>query len=316
MFKDKKKQFQIDTKHIPHGTQVVTLLDRVIDEHKYKSGRTGVVIDSNHETNTYVVRFSNNIEITYARQELAVRKIETENFLQSFAPDPMTLKKDIIYECIVGSRAFGLSGEGSDEDIRGVYLAPVNVLMSLWGAPEQIEEQDRDIVYWELEKYLRLALKANPNVLETLWTPMINIKTELAEELLSIREAFLSRYIFTTYGGYAISQFEKMRKEYEQTASFKVKHALHLIRLLISGTVALKHGHIMVDVSEHRESLLAIKQGRLTFQEIQEWRRQLEEQFNQAYEITSLPELPDVLKVNNFLLKARKYSFNCEFSDF
>lgn len=308
MFKDKNKKFQIDVKHIPHGTQIVTLVDKVKDDYIYKQGRTGVVIDSDYQLNTYVVRFSNDTELTFEREELVIRKVEIENFIQQFAPESQYLKQNIIYECLVGSKAFGLADEESDEDIRGIYVAPDDVLMSLWGAPEQLEDKECDTVHWELEKYLRLALKANPNVLETMWTPLIRKKTDLAEQLLGIREIFLSQHIFKTFGGYALSQFKKMKTEYQQTGNFRNKHALHLIRLLISGAKALTEGAIMIDVSEYRSDLLAIKAGTLSFEEIQQWRRQLEEEFNRAHEKTILPELPDVKAANEFLLKARQFA--------
>lgn len=307
MFKDKKKQFQIDVKHIPHGTQVVTLVDRQKDDYTYKQGRTGVVVDGDENTNTYVVRFSNDNELTYTREELVIRKVEIENFIQQFAPDATLLKNNIIYECITGSRAYGLADDDSDKDTRGIYIAPDDVLLSLWGTPEQLEDNQNDTVHWELEKFLRLALKANPNVLETLWSPMVTIKTELAEELLGIREIFLSQHIFKTFGGYALSQFKKMQTVYKKTGQYRNKHALHLIRLLISGASALEHGHVMVDVGEYRQQLMAIKSGELTFEEIQKWRKKLEEKFNRAYAATKLPALPDVEKANSFLLKARKY---------
>jgi predicted nucleotidyltransferase len=307
MFKEKKKQFQIDVKHIPHGTQIVTMVDKVLKDYKYKTGRTGVIIDSNFDNNTYTIRFSDNAEVEYERREITIRKIEIENFIQTFAPEPKQLKENIIYECLTGSRAFGLATESSDDDIRGIYLAPPEVHLSLWGAPEQLEDKQADIVYWELEKFLRLALKANPNVLETLWSPLIKISTPLSSELLEMRESFLSRHIFKTYGGYAISQFEKMKKDFQKAGKFKTKHALHLIRLLLSGTTALKEGYIMVDASHYRSQLLSIKEGQMSFEEIQQWRKELEIEFNQAYESTKLPELPDVKKANQFLLKARQH---------
>lgn len=306
MFNDKKKQFQIEIKHIPHGTQVVTLVDKHKNNIKYKNGRTGVVIGSENKNNTYVVKFSDDTELSYLRDELAVRKVEVENLIQTFSPEEIEIRKYIIYECVVGSKAYGLSDINSDEDIRGIYLAPLDLLHSLWGAPEQIEDKLKDQVYWELEKFIRLALKANPNVLETMWTPIVNYKSQLADRLILNREMFLSKHIFKTFGGYALSQFNKMNNEYLRTGSYKSKHALHLIRLLISGAEALRYGYIMIDVSVYRNELLLIKAGDLSFEEIQEWRKELEIKFNEAYENTKLPDLPDVKKANDFLISARK----------
>jgi uncharacterized protein len=39
---------------------------------------------------------------------------------------------------------------------------------SLYGVPEQLENDATQEVYWELQKFLLLSLKANPNVLECL----------------------------------------------------------------------------------------------------------------------------------------------------
>ena len=40
------------------------------------------------------------------------------------------------------------------------------------GVPGQLENLETEECYWELEKFLVLALKANPNILECLYTPM------------------------------------------------------------------------------------------------------------------------------------------------
>ena len=81
------------------------------------------------------------------------------------------LRPYVIYRCQVGSKAFGLASEDSDDDLRGIYLPPARLHWSLHRLPEQLEFQDgdQDEVYWELEKFVRLPLTANPNVLETLW---------------------------------------------------------------------------------------------------------------------------------------------------
>jgi predicted nucleotidyltransferase len=78
--------------------------------------------------------------------------------------------------------------------------------------PEQVQNPATDECYWELQKFLTLALKANPNILECLYTPLVEEVTPLAEELLAMRESFLSRLIFQSYGGYVVSQFKKLER--------------------------------------------------------------------------------------------------------
>src|SRR5690606_16094574 len=75
----------------------------------------------------------------------------------------------VFYRCVIGSRAYGLDGETSDTDYRGIYLPPAELHWSLHGVPEQLERHETQEHYWEIQRFLVLALKANPNVLECLY---------------------------------------------------------------------------------------------------------------------------------------------------
>ena len=77
-----------------------------------------------------------------------------------------SLADHIILRCVIGSRAYGLDEAGSDTDRRGIYLPPADRHWSLAGVPEQLEDDDAQECYWELQKFLTLALKrAFPNSL-------------------------------------------------------------------------------------------------------------------------------------------------------
>ena len=165
--------------------------------------------------------------------------------------------------------------------------------------PEQLEFADgqQDEVYWELAKFLRLALKANPNVLETLWTPLVLLADQTAQELRGIRQAFLSKHVYKTYSGYVLSQFRRMANAFKHKGTCKPKHAMHLIRLLHSGIAALQTGEIRIDVAEHRNELLHIRNDGLPFDEVNQRALELDEQFQQAFERTNLPQQPDYARV-------------------
>jgi predicted nucleotidyltransferase len=120
----------------------------------------------------------------------------------------------------------------------------------LYGVPEQLECQETQEQYWELQRFLVLALKANPNVLECLYSPLVETKTPLAEELLGMRSSFLSRLVYQTYNGYVMSQFKKMQTDIRNQGQVKWKHVMHLIRLLISGIDVLRKGVVSVRVDE------------------------------------------------------------------
>ncbi|GAC1633104.1 MAG: hypothetical protein NVS9B14_07250 [Candidatus Acidiferrum sp.] len=212
----------------------------------------------------------------------------------------------VIYRCIVGSRAYGLEVDGSDVDRRGIFLPPADLQWSLYGLPEQIERRDTQECYWEIEKFLRLALRANPNVLECLYSPLVELVSPLANELLEMRATFLTRMVYQTYNGYVLSQFKKLGQDLRNKGGFRWKHAMHLVRLLISGITILREQTVPVRVSEHRADLLAIRRGDWSWREVDDWRKKLHKEFDAAWQTTRLPHHPDFDRVNSFLLRARR----------
>ena len=295
---------------IPSGTQVVTRVELrdAAGVLLRPRGAVGVVVaapaDASH---AYRVRFADGGEAALRRDELSIRKDYQRGGLQlEAALDRRDLERYIIYRCVVGSRAYGLDDAASDTDRRGIYLPPADLHWSLYGVPEQIEDQHTRDMYWELQKFLVLALKANPNVLECLATPLVEYATPLAEELRSMQAAFLSKLIYQTYNGYVLSQFKKLEQDLLTKGAIKQKHAMHLIRLLLAGATALREGVIPVRVSEHRDQLLAIKRGELPWEEVNAWRLELHGQFDAALAATRLPDRPDYDRANAFLLRARR----------
>ncbi len=172
--------------------------------------------------------------------------------------------------------------------------------------PEQLVDDQEQECYWELEKFLRLALRANPNVLECLNSPIIEKTTPLAEEMLSMRQAFVSRRAYETYLGYADGQFRKLENAMRSTGEMTWPHAMHLLRLLYSGTRLMKEGQVFVDVSEKREFFLGVKRGEMSWEDLQRHRQQMTQDFEAALDSTSLPNEPDFDQVDEFLIRARR----------
>lgn len=189
---------------------------------------------------------------------------------------------------------------------RGIYLPPAELHWSLYGVPEQLENEECQETYWELQKFLVMALKANPNVLECLYTPLVEHVTPLAQELLAMRERFLSKLVYQTYNGYVMSQFKRMQAELRNRGQLKWKHVMHLIRLLIAGVTVLRERRVPVDVGEHREALLAIRRGEAPWKEVDAWLLRLHRDFDAAFEQTTLPERPDYAAADALLIKARR----------
>jgi len=295
---------------IPIGTQVVTRVEiRGTDgEELCPRGAVGEVLQAPTDgLHSYQVRFLNGVEAALRREDLTIRKQSQSDGLNLIEADggSRDLYEYVIYRCIVGSRAYGLDGDGSDTDRRGIYLPPSSLQWSLYGVPEQLERKESEECYWELQKFLVLALKANPNVLECLYTPLVEDAAPLAEELLSLRSIFLSRLVYQTYNGYVMSQFKKLEQDLRAKGAIKWKHAMHLIRLLLSGVTTLKEGYVPVRVEEHRESLLAMRRGEMEWAEVNTWRLRLHKEFDAALAVTPLAERPDYEQANAFLIRAR-----------
>jgi predicted nucleotidyltransferase len=161
-------------------------------------------------------------------------------------------------------------------------------------------------MYWELEKFLRLALKANPNVLECLYSPVVEVATPLACELIEMRQAFLSRHVHRTYRAYVHSQFERLEAQLRERGRIRWKHAMHLIRLLLSGTTVLREGFVPVRLDRYREELLAIRRGEVAWAEVERWSAALARELDAALVGTRLPEAPDLARVDGFLIRARR----------
>jgi uncharacterized protein len=111
--------------------------------------------------------------------------------------------------------------------------------------------------------------------------------------------------VYQTYNGYALSQFKKLEQDLRNRDRIRWKHAMHLIRLLLSRIALLKEGVVPVRMEEHQSQLLAIKHGHMAWEEVNAWRLQLHQEFDAAFTTTTLPERPDYAKANEFLIRAR-----------
>ena len=213
----------------------------------------------------------------------------------------------VFLRVVTGSHAFGLSTPESDEDRRGIYLPPARWHWSLRKPPEQVESiaGGVDVIDWEIEKFLSQALKGNPTILESLWSPLVLHADDLGRELIAMRRAFLSRRILKTYSGYAQNQFHLMERKVRAGEPFRAKHAMHLIRLLHSGIHAARTGELLVNVGGHRDELLAIRRGERTWDEIAARRAELDAELLAAFATADLPDEPETDRVDEFLIRAR-----------
>ncbi len=116
----------------------------------------------------------------------------------------------LLFECISGSKAYGLNTATSDTDLKGVFYLPKAQFYGLDYIP-QISNETSDEVYYELGRFVELLTKNNPNILEVLASPDDCILyRHPVMDMLPVN-MFLSKLCKETFGGYALTQIKKAR---------------------------------------------------------------------------------------------------------
>ncbi|GII57388.1 nucleotidyltransferase [Planotetraspora thailandica] len=220
-----------------------------------------------------------------------------------------------VLSVVTGSRAYGLDGEESDVDRRGVFVVPTPMFWRLDKPPTHVDGPMPEQFSWEIERFCVLAMRANPTVLECLWSPIVEHTTPVGEELLAIRRAFLSRAAERTFAAYSDDQFRRLESRGPQGPDARFagelrfrKMAMHLLRLLAGGLHLVRHGEPLVRVDDRlRERLLAVRHGETGWQEARRWRAELTGELAAATEEGSaLPEEPDKEVIEDFLARVRR----------
>lgn len=167
---------------------------------------------------------------------------------------------NILIQGVVGSQAYGLATPESDVDYMGIYMEPINYFLGL----RLIQDKDltlhttsntKDLTAHEVGKFIRLALKSNPSILELLWLPEWAY-TEVSpqgEALIDNRHWFASaELVKNAYLGYASQQFKLFERDGNFGSDMKKrteKHARHLYRLLHQGYNLYRTGVLEVELS-------------------------------------------------------------------
>ncbi len=116
----------------------------------------------------------------------------------------------LLFECLSGSKAYGLDTPQSDTDLKGVFFLPKEQFFGL-EYTSQVSNETNDEVYYELGRFVELLYKNNPNILELLASPpeCVLYKHPLMDKIQL--EMFLSKLCKETFAGYALTQIRKAR---------------------------------------------------------------------------------------------------------
>jgi hypothetical protein len=214
---------------------------------------------------------------------------------------------EILLAGIVGSTAYGLARENSDQDRLGVFASPTLELCGLKAPKEtHVYSEPCDTALHEAGKFSRLALACNPTVIELMWLDSYEVVTPAGQRLVSIRSAFLSASrVREAYLGYARSQLDKLLARgngtfSSDTANRSAKHARHMARLVNQGLELYATGHLTVRVTNPD-----------WYHEFSEepsdvWARWFDDSLKRFESSgTCLPDFPEVARVEDWLRLVR-----------
>lgn len=176
----------------------------------------------------------------------------------STVPSSTVSSSTVLLSGIVGSTAYGLAHAGSDIDRLGVYAEPA---VAFHGLDLPIDRAATRVTHapdstlHEARKYCLLALGGNPTASELMWLPaeFYEVRTDLGDELIAIRDAFLSApRVRDAYLGYASQQLGRLvNKDLRAVEPAKVaKHARHLARLAHQGRELYATGCLRIRLAD------------------------------------------------------------------
>jgi hypothetical protein len=195
---------------LPNGTDVATKVARIVDGRTIPAGAVGRVVRT--RDGFVEVQLVAGPIARYGRDELIVRKVGQARFAARREIAFSSLAPCIVLRATVGSHAWGLAGEHSDVDERGAFALPFAWLHGLAPSVEELVSADGSTTFWEIEKVIRQALRADPNTLELLFVDDVRAEDPIGAWLLEAREAFVSKRIYGTFARYALSQLKKLEQ--------------------------------------------------------------------------------------------------------
>lgn len=200
----------------------------------------------------------------------------------------------IIYKTYAGSIAHGTNTPESDVDIRGIFVPPLDDVLSLRGPVDEMEGPGDDEKHFSLQKFLKLYIKANPTIIELLWTEREHWleTTPFHYMLRQERKRLLSRRMVDSHWGYARANLGRMKAHMDKTGSFDTKDAMHLVRMVRMCHEAVLTGELMVKRPDV-DYLLSIRRGEVPLDDIIAEVDELQGRIDWNLKKSPLPEYSD-----------------------
>ncbi len=193
---------------LPNGTKVTLRVDVRATGRDVPCGAVGQVVGCEQER--VVVRLPDGFTFACPRAEVVPTKLGQARYAVRRERAWQALHSGVVVRAMVGSRAWGLADASSDVDVRGVFVLPLPWTTGLVEPPTELVSADGSETFWEVEKAVQQALRADPNTLETLFLPGAEALDEIGAWLLEARHAFVSQELYGSFGRYALSQLKRL----------------------------------------------------------------------------------------------------------
>lgn len=124
------------------------------------------------------------------------------------------LKDNICLLTLGGSHAYGTNIEGSDVDVRGIFVpSEKDIILGIHN--EQYINTETDTVIYELDKAIHLLAECNPNTIEILGCKpeQYLYVNKYGNMILDNKEIFLSKKAIPRFLGYANQQLYRLKQK-------------------------------------------------------------------------------------------------------
>jgi hypothetical protein len=155
---------------------------------------------------------------------------------------------------VVGSRMEGTAVSTSDRDLRGLYVASLEVVGGLSAVPDSLTSSTGDETWWEVAHAVKRAANGSDAVVQALFSPEQLLANELAETLIAHRQQFVTLKLVESMYGHASAQ--------SLSPDATAKHLGMAFQLYKRAELAASDGEYLVPLPDDlREIVLSIRRG-------------------------------------------------------
>ena len=241
---------------------------------------------------------------------------------------PNFLVSNTHYLVYMGSVAYGVSSDNSDNDLYGFCIPEKEMVFphlkgEILGFGkqtkrfEQYQEQTvtpegkkYDFAIYSIVKFFQLVMENNPNMVDSLFVPQRCIvhSTAIGNLVRENRKMFLHKGCWPKFKGYSYSQLHKAdlknpigkRKETIEKYGVDTKYLYHVCRLLLECEQILSEHDL--DLERNKEFLKEVRKGSWSLERTKDFFQMKERHLEELYNKSSLPYKPDEDKIKELLL--------------